>query len=238
VCRSVDGVKLLKQPSTFPIVISQPGSYRLKKNITVPDADTTAIQIIASNVTLDLNGFGIFGPVVCTGSPVTSCAPAASGIAGFGVKASSGSVAVINGTVRGMGRIGVSVGSRSRVENVRAVSNGQGGIETAENCTISGNVAASNGSANGGIFTSASVTGNTATSNGLYGIDIGQSGTVIGNTATLNASVGLYSLDSMGSKSGYANNVLNDNNSGNANPQLFGGVQMGTNICGGDAVCP
>jgi hypothetical protein len=40
------------------------------------------------------------------------------------------------------------------------------------------------------------------------------------------------------SPSGYANNVLNDNNGGNANPQLFGGVQMGTNICGGDTVCP
>lgn len=44
--------------------------------------------------------------------------------------------------------------------------------------------------------------------------------------------------DGGNSKAGYVNNVLNDNNGGNANPQLSGGVQMGTNICGGDTVCP
>jgi hypothetical protein len=44
--------------------------------------------------------------------------------------------------------------------------------------------------------------------------------------------------DGGNSKSGYANNVLHSNNGGNSNPQLYGGVQMGTNVCGGDAVCP
>lgn len=152
------------------------------------------------------------------------------------------------------------VGLRSRVENVRAVSNGHGGIEAGENSRISGNVAARNGGANGGIFTSLSavhnnvtqenedrgihcgsgctVTGNTTTSNGVSGIDVGESATVIGNTATGNGSFGLFSVDSVGNVSGYANNVFNANNGGNANPQVAGGVQMGTNICGGDAICP
>jgi hypothetical protein len=39
----------------FPIVICQSGSYRLSGNITVPDANTTAIVIFTDDVTLDLN---------------------------------------------------------------------------------------------------------------------------------------------------------------------------------------
>ena len=53
--RATDGVKLLKQPKTFPIVISAPGSYRLKSNLTVPDENTTAISVQADYVTIDLN---------------------------------------------------------------------------------------------------------------------------------------------------------------------------------------
>src|SRR5436190_3183821 len=74
-------VKLLKQPSSFPLVISQPGSYRLKSNITVPDSNTTAISVQADNVTINLNGYTIQGPTVCSGGPpVTSCAPSGSGL--------------------------------------------------------------------------------------------------------------------------------------------------------------
>ena len=72
-------VKLLKQPVTFPLVISASGSYRLKSNIVVPDANTTAISITADDVTLDLNGYTIKGPTVCSGEPVTGCAPGGTG---------------------------------------------------------------------------------------------------------------------------------------------------------------
>src|SRR5262249_30978241 len=65
-------VKLLGQPGTFPIVITVPGSYRLKSNLTVPDANTSAIDVEANDVALDLNGYVISGPVTCTGTPVTS----------------------------------------------------------------------------------------------------------------------------------------------------------------------
>jgi hypothetical protein len=63
--------------SGFPFVISQPGSYRLTGNLTV-DQNTTAIQIGADNVTLDLNGFAIIGPTVCSGAPLI-CTPSGSG---------------------------------------------------------------------------------------------------------------------------------------------------------------
>src|ERR1700704_150875 len=74
---AVDGVVLIDQNRAlagnvtpgdapgFPVTISQPGSYRLSGNLTVPDINTTAIEITAENVTLDLNGFSIVGPFVC-----------------------------------------------------------------------------------------------------------------------------------------------------------------------------
>src|SRR3954466_9962513 len=73
---AVDGVVLLNQSTAlaglggcdtpgFPIIICNPGSYRLSGNLTVPDANTTAIALFADNVTIDLNGFSISGPVTC-----------------------------------------------------------------------------------------------------------------------------------------------------------------------------
>ena len=46
----------------FPYKIANPGSYRSSGNLVVKAADTTAINIDASNVTIDLNGFSIMGP--------------------------------------------------------------------------------------------------------------------------------------------------------------------------------
>src|SRR6266568_4278046 len=95
----------------FPYKITQPGSYRLSGNPTVPDANTTAIQVLADNVIIDLNGFSIIGPVVCTGSPVTSCSPTPTN---SNVNPNAGvdgglfnNITVVNGTVRGMGRRGI-----------------------------------------------------------------------------------------------------------------------------------
>src|SRR5512144_1730857 len=87
----VDGMKLIDQARAFaggltpgdapgfPVTISQPGSYRLSGNLTVPDANTTAIDITSSDVTIDLNGFAIIGPTVCGGFPI-ACTPTGTGI--------------------------------------------------------------------------------------------------------------------------------------------------------------
>src|SRR6266436_5075236 len=76
---AVDGIVLIDQNRAlagnvtpgdtpgFPVTISLSGSYRLSGNFTVPNANTTAILITAHNVTIDLNGFSILGPTVCTG---------------------------------------------------------------------------------------------------------------------------------------------------------------------------
>src|SRR5262249_45497549 len=120
---AVDGVTLIDQKAVsagkvtpldtpgFPVTISESGSYRLTGNLAVPDAATTAIQITAANVALDLNGFTISGPNSCTPNP-TRCTY--SGGAGIGVMAvgppgvvSPANVRVMNGVVRGMGGHGI-----------------------------------------------------------------------------------------------------------------------------------
>ena len=77
--RALAGNVTPADPPGFPVIISLSGSYRLTGNLTVPNANTDAIDIVADNVTIDLNGFSIIGPVVCNGfgAPVTSCSPAA-----------------------------------------------------------------------------------------------------------------------------------------------------------------
>src|ERR1700686_3824069 len=110
---AVDGVVLINQSSAlagnvtpgdapgFPVTISVSGSYKLTGNLTVPDANTTGIQITADFVSIDLNGFSIIGPVVCSGgSPVNSCNPSGSAP---GISSSNAGISVSNGIVRGVG---------------------------------------------------------------------------------------------------------------------------------------
>ena len=49
-----------------------------------------------------------------------------------------------------------------------------------------------------------------------------------------NSLEGLY-LDP---KAAYRSNVLTDNNGGDSNDQVHGGVSLGENLCGGDSNCP
>jgi hypothetical protein len=60
---AVDGQVLINQSTVtaaggFPYVISQPGSYKLSGNLTVPSG-SNGIAIQSSAVTIDLNGFSI-----------------------------------------------------------------------------------------------------------------------------------------------------------------------------------
>ncbi len=185
--RAVDGVIEINQASVkaaggFPFVITQSGSYRLTSNLDVTVAgmqkggtapeNTTAIQVTADDVTIDLNGFMIRGPTVCSGGASNTCTPTGTGI---GIDAQSGpgpgmfhkGLAVINGTVRGMGSYGVHAdGYASLIEKVRAESNGFFGITSV-----------------GG-----SVTNCTAYANGSIGI---LGGVVIGCAAFWNAKAGI-----------------------------------------------
>lgn len=249
----------------FPVTISQSGSYRLTSNLDLTDAtarpggssaeNTTAISITANDVSLDLNGFTIKGPTVCTGEPPTqmlACTPTGTG---RGIDGSSvNSVRIFNGTVRGMGDAGIILSAGARVERVHVISNGSTGIFVQDNSTVIGSTALQNDSigiaisGGGGVFSN-----NTAVNNSGSGIQGG--GTVVNNTARRNAGSGITSADAaigntaqdnggfglnLGATAGYTNNVLTGNNGGNANPQVTGGIQMpaGSNVCGTDTVCP
>ena len=100
----------------FPYVISEPGSYVLTGNLTVPDENTTAILVQADHVTVDLNGFAIIGPVQCAAEDGSvSCSPDGTGIGVDAFESDSVGTVVRNGTVRGMGFTGVTACPRSRL---------------------------------------------------------------------------------------------------------------------------
>ncbi len=247
--QAVDGKRLIDQNKAlagnvtpadspgFPVTISQPGSYILSSNLTVPDEKTTAIQITADNVTLDLNGFTIQGPTVCGGFPL-ECDPIGVGsgvITGF--PAGNENITIVNGTVRGMGGHGVALfGRNSRVERLRAVSNGGVGIEAqtffdpdeSGGHTVNFNIAVRNHASGIGAGRSSIVTGNVAVLNGGTGIIVLAGSTVTGNTARNNGKFGLALED----ETGYTQNVLSNNSAG----AVTGGMSLGQNLCDG-VVC-
>lgn len=216
---AVDGVVLIDQNHAlagnitpgdtpgFPVTISQPGSYRLTGNLVVPDANTNGIQITADNVTLDLNGFSIIGPVVCTSSP-TTCPAAGSGrgvAAGNDQTLGPRGVRVKNGSVRGMGNLGIFMTSEGGfVERVNADSNAGGGI------LVAGTVIASAATHNGSFgILAITVRDCTATDNTGDGIVLDGSGGVgTGNIASFNGGRGMFVPNGTA-----ANNTIVRNNS-------------------------
>ncbi len=175
----------------FPVTISQSGSYRLSGNLTVADLNTTAIQITADFVTLDLNGFGIIGPAVCTTGTATTCPAPGTGV---GVRAGSDQahsprgIRILNGSVRGMGLIGILLnGAGSIVERAVVDSNAGGGM------TVVGTVIQSAATQNGsfGIIAD-TVRDSTATQNAGDGIILGINGGVAtGNLSSFNGGFGM-----------------------------------------------
>jgi hypothetical protein len=145
----------------FPVTLSVAGTFALTSDLSVPDENTTAIEVTAPGVTLELAGFSIFGVTSCPGGV---CSPVGTGA---GVLATADDVSVRRGRIRGMGGSGVSLQNASRVEDLDVVENGGTGI-----------------SVGAGL-----VRGCTATGNGGFGFEL-QNGSFLGNTAIANASLG------------------------------------------------
>ena len=218
---AVDGTVLINQSTmtngltgcptggTFPIIICQPGSYRLSGNITVPDANTDAIHITADNLSLDLNGFAILGPVTCkTGTFPVRCSTKGSGI---GISSNNANTALSNGTVNGMGNAGVAaLGTGARIDGLR-VSNNAGvfgagiGVFQAviSNCTVTTNagdgIVTTVGVADGlTVFGNVTVTQSIISFNGGDGIHLigGQTGSILAsnNGVFTNGQDGLFNV--------------------------------------------
>jgi len=229
----------------FPVTIDGGSgrSYRFTSDLVVPDENTTGIEISKGDITVDLNGFSLSGPTVCTGMPVTACAPTGIGD-GIVVPALAGTLEnleVRNGTVRGLGRFGVSLRAQgARVVNVRAMHNGLTGIGVNSNPSVrGGSVRDCTSITNGldGIYLGSDgfAQGNVAMGNGRWGIDAIERSVVLDNELTRNANEGL----STSAFTGYARNVISENNGGNLNPQVGGtGYEIGQNVCGTNTTCP
>jgi len=147
-----------------------------------------------------------------------------------------GQATVVDSVAQNNGYLGIRVGLDSTVRGCAANSNGSYGIYALGNALIVDNNVTNNSDVGIDVVGIGTVVGNLATGNSGIGIEISQ-GVVLDDTATGNGGLGLQA----GTSVGYARNVFNANNGGNANPQVGGGaaaIQTGTNVCGDDASCP
>jgi hypothetical protein len=210
---AVDGVVLINQATVmaaggFPYKVTQPGSYKLSGNLVVSASSTDGIDINVSNVSIDLNGFTISGPVTCSGggSSIRCVGNGGTGISAFAGLSAGFNVTVRNGSVVGFGT-GINLqGSGSLVEEVHASGNSSLGLSVTYGLARR-NIASGNGST--GINTSNSE--------------------VIENVANLNGQIGLQAIGGM-----YGSNTFDDNGDA-AVLTNSGAVSQNNNGCNGTA---
>lgn len=205
----------------FPITICKSGSYKLTGNLTVSNADTTAIQITASNVTLDLDGFAILGPTACSGDP-PSCSPTGIGL-GIHATATTSNVRVLNGTIRGMGAHGIQLEGRDhRIQRVHAATNGGTGLAAHVGSIVADNTSVLNGST--GIYADvgSTIAGNAVHQNGGHGIVAEPGSLLIHNAVMVNGGAGLF----LGVNVNYSQNAVTENRGGG----VSGGIDGGQNV--------
>ncbi len=147
---AVDGVREINQACAlagcfpgdfpgFPVTINLSGSFRLTSDLDVRGVSTpenrSAIEVgnvggsPALDVTIDMNGFAILGPVSCTGNPVTSCTPV--GGTGDGIRTNGNpeaKIRIFNGLIRGMGSSGIDCNETCFVTDVIVEQSGSEGF--------------------------------------------------------------------------------------------------------------
>lgn len=133
-----------KGGTSFPIHITQPGHYKLAANLVMPNGGTHGILVQASDVTIDLNGFAIIGPNVCSFQSKT-CSVSSPLATGINTYPGAVNITVRNGTVRGFSGMGISAGDGLRVENVTVSHNAYGGISANRGALIDRVIASHNG---------------------------------------------------------------------------------------------
>jgi hypothetical protein len=198
----------------FPVTLSLAGSYVLASNLQ-PPAGKSGINIASDDVTIDLSGFRL-----------RAAAGAATGIYGAAFER----VRIRNGTIIGFNAHGIhATGDNWIVEDMLVVENGEYGIYVGGlSSSVRHSTAAKNG--NTGIYCGSRclVENNDSSGNGAAGIAVSGSGAVLGNVIIGNAGYGITG----GLGTGYAHNVLTDNNGGVANLQVGPGpAEMEPNHC-------
>lgn len=178
----------------FPVTIdgSAGRSTVLTSDLEVPDSNTTAILVQATDVSVDLNGFSIRGTTTCSfagGGPVTcQNVGIGNGVAEDLVFPSPRleRIEIHNGSIVGFGNKGVHLhfGTGALVRDLRVRNNGQGGIDVGNESVVQGNAVRLNGGAGIWAGLGSTILGNTSRWN--FGSGIHAEGTsVIRNNAVL-----------------------------------------------------
>lgn len=175
----------------FPVTIDGSAGlqYRFASDLSLPDANTDAVVVSAFGVDLDLGGFAIRGPVVCTGTPATCVPSSGSGVGLSNANPTIEGVSVYDGAISGLGSAGIRLGDRTKIRNVRVRSNGGDGIAVGAGSQIQDGVSLSNGG-DGIVATESSIARSVATANGGDGIR-NDSGTVANCIARQNGGSGI-----------------------------------------------
>ena len=208
----VDETVLIDQQSIvaaggFPFHITAPGSYKLFGNLVVP-ANSSGIIIQSNDVTLDLNGFGITGGIVCDNQGF-SCAPAPTADT-TGIEAIASATANIfgvtirNGHVRGF-TLGISTFG-GIVEQINAQGNLKAGIN-GFSATIRKNDASRN-HGDGIQCNSCLVTDNIAAFNQVNQFLVGFGGLISNNAAITSAGLGINNFGAFSTGNNACNGTL------------------------------
>lgn len=203
---------------SFPIRLTEPGSYFLTQDI-VGVSGQHGIQIEASQVTLDLNGFTLRG-----------VAGSLEGI-GNGTSTTLNNVVVRNGTISswaqdgidldgtsyctiedvhatGNGAVGVRAGLRSMVRRVHANLNGSHGVQASGDSMVSHCLAGSNGGDGFNLGSWGTIEHCSALQNTGDGIEANENATIRHNTSHAN---GNATTNGAGVRTTGANNRVTDN---------------------------
>ncbi len=163
--------------------ITQPGSYYLTGN-TPFVLNQHAIEIAASNVTIDLMGFRIQGSNI----------GAFDGIIDDTTVTTHSNIRITNGSIAGFSRNGINLsdtGNNHRIDNIIVTSNAEIGIRVGENASIDSCSASNNGSTGIACFGAGAIVRNCgAYFNGGSGIILTSNGSITGCTANANVSTG------------------------------------------------
>jgi hypothetical protein len=118
--------------SGFPVTITQAGSYQLTSNLTTASIDQNLIVVSADDVSIDLNGFAIRGPVTCTGDTAVCSGQSSAVSNGQGIRAVGVErLTVHNGRIVGVGGTGIALDISSgtaALYDLTLAENGRAGI--------------------------------------------------------------------------------------------------------------
>ena len=128
----------------------------------------------------------------------------------------------------------IDAGDRALIED-NHITSSDAGISAGAGALIRGN---SVSATQGGIFSSSA----TVTDNVVDGIGFANTVGIGCDECVVEKNVvsdwGSFGLSDSSGATAYKGNHFDNNNGGNANPQVSGGLETGANVCGGNTTCP